>query len=174
MLAPSIQAKIAAATLAVLAGAAPARSTDDAQETTRRSNRCKRIHDVACPDDTRFSHDVPFELGRTDLGHGDHITIEQVRGTSSDLEIGGIYLVKGTYTLASRAEARLSFTVTASEPGEGCTKGNRRGRQTVRRGTGTFELATRMAYRGYPHVWFRVGDDSAGGVYFGKGDTLLE
>ncbi len=44
---------------------------------------------------------------------------------------------------------------------------------SVRRGSGTFELAMMMVHDGSPHVYF-VGVDhhSAGGVYFGKGASL--
>jgi len=132
---------------------------------------CTRVHDVSVPKGTQFPHAVGFAIGRSDLKPDDRIVIEEVRGTRPSFEVGGIYLVRGKYTLGSRADARLSLTVTTRTPGD-CTKGNGRGVLDVRRGSGSFELASVFAYEGYPHVWFRVGDQSAGGVYFGRGALL--
>ena len=80
------------------------------------------------------------------------------------------YVARGEYELASADEAVLGFTVRG-----GCTTGNGRGRLVIKRGKGTFELATRIAYAGEPHISiFRAGHghltnaDELGSVMLGK------
>jgi hypothetical protein len=137
-----------------------------------RANQCDVTLDVTFPKDTEFPADVRFSTGRNDLRPSDSIVIREVRGTGPTLGRGGIYQVRGEYTLASADRATLAFTVTAARPGEGCTNGNGRGHVEVRRGSGTFELASIIPYRGYPHVYFTVDGKAAGGVYFGSGEYL--
>ena len=115
---------------------------------------------------------VPFDIGDTNTRAGDRTTITDVHGTRGDFGIGGIYTVRGEYTLATADEATLAFNVTAIEQGEGCTYGNGRGSTHVLRGSGTFELANSIPYRGHPHVTFYIKGEGSGGVYFGKGDFL--
>lgn len=136
--------------------------------------RCKKYVDITFPETTRFPHEVSFGVGESDVRHhrGDKIVIREVRGTRATFEVGGIYLVRGEYTLRSVDKAVLVFSTTARLPGEGCTKGNPRGRVAITRGSGTFEVASPIPYLGYPHIWFRVRDESAGGVYFGSGAFL--
>lgn len=63
--------------------------------------------------------------------------------------------------------------MTGKGTGQACTTGGgRRGAVTVKRGAGTFELATRIAYPGHPHLRFRVGKITLGDVYFGMNDFL--
>ncbi len=118
---------------------------------------------------TQFSSPVAFDLGRTDLRSGDSITIREVLGTRPDFAVDGVYLVRGDYVLASADEASLGFSVTG-----GCTQGNTRGQQSVKKGSGKFELATKIVYVGQPHVTFYVSGQGSGGVYFGKGDFLYK
>ena len=136
--------------------------------------RCKKFVDITFPQSTTFPHNVSFAVSNSDVRHhrGDKIVIREVRGTRADFAVGSIYLVRGEYTLSSLDRALLVFSTTAKEPGEGCTKGNPRGRIEITRGSGAFELASPIPYLGYPHIWFRVGDESAGGVYFGSGAYL--
>ena len=125
--------------------------------------------DISFPSATTFPEVVPFDLGRTNLRSGDKITIREVRGTRKDFAVDGVYVVRGDYTLASADEAVLALGVTG-----GCTSHNDRGRVTLKKGSGTFELATKVAYVGQPHVSFYVNGEGAGGVYFGKGEYLLQ
>jgi hypothetical protein len=67
------------------------------------------------------------------------------RGTSPVLKVGGMYLVRGTYTLASAPDAALGFHRTATHRGGGCTSGNGRSSARISRGSGSFELAARVA-----------------------------
>jgi hypothetical protein len=124
------------------------------------------------PDATQMTNSVPFDLGQTNNLGADRITITDVQGTQGDFAIGGSYVVRGQYTLSSADAADLAFYVTAIDPADGCGNVNRRQRQHVTRGSGTFELANTIGIRGYPHVTFYVGGASTSGVYFGKGDFL--
>jgi len=135
--------------------------------------RCDKYLDATVPPDTKFTHTVPFEIGEDTVVVGDRIQITEVLGTRDRFEQGGMYLVRGEYTLSSADEASLGFSVTATRKGEGCTRGNgRRGSQRIKRGVGTFELAAPVLYDGHPHVYFRDQGQSAGGVYFGSGEFL--
>ena len=125
--------------------------------------------DISFPAATKFPEAVPFELGRTDVRNGDRITIREVRGTRKDFAVDGIYVVRGDYTLASADEAVLGLNVTG-----GCTSHTERGHVTIKKGSGAFELAIKLAYVGQPHVTFYVNGEGSGGVYFGKGDFLLK
>src|SRR5438552_3197547 len=65
-----------------------------------------------------FPHAVPYELGDAVFAPGDNIKIQQVRGTSETIAIGGTYCVEGTYSLGSRDEADLAFySTTLSDRG---------------------------------------------------------
>jgi hypothetical protein len=129
---------------------------------------CKPI-DISFPSSTTFPVAVPFEIGHTDLHGGDRITITEVRGTQPDFAIDGIYLVRGDYTLSSADEAVIGLNVTG-----GCTSGTERGHVGVKKGSGKFEVAVKIAYVGQPHVTFYVNGQGSGGVYFGKGDYLYK
>src|SRR5436190_1846177 len=50
---------------------------------------------------------VPFEIGATYLRSGDKITIEEVHGTADTISVGGLYEIKGTYTLVLLLQVRL-------------------------------------------------------------------
>ena len=125
--------------------------------------------DNTVPMTAQFPSVVAFDLGHTDLHTGDHITIREVHGTQPEFAKDGMYVVRGDYTLASADEAILGLNVQG-----GCTQGNTRGRVPVKKGSGTFELATKMAYVGQPHVGFYVNGEGSGGVFFGKGDFLYK
>jgi len=140
--------------------------------------RCDHVLDATVPDDTNVDQPVAFETGRTKMGTFDRIEITEVQGTTSHFAVGEDYLVRGEYTLESSDEAIITFTVTASRSGEGCTTNNPRGRIKIKRGAGKFELVGPILYAGFPHIWFdltgrNVGGSDTEGVYFGKGDFLL-
>lgn len=128
--------------------------------------------DATIPEGTSFPHHVDFEVGRTDVVSGDRIVITEILGSRATFEKGGVYLVRGEYTLSSADDAMLAFYVTATRREDACSTGNPRGHRNIRRGSGTFELAHPILTEGYPHVTFYVQGSSAGGVYFGKGAFL--
>lgn len=66
-----------------------------------------------------------------------------------------------------------STHVTATKPGDGCTREIHEAHVRVTRGSGTFKLTNKIVYEGQPHVTFYVGGQNAGGVYFGK-DAFLK
>src|SRR6266404_8194300 len=84
---------------------------------------------------------VQFEVGDTQFGAGDSITIQELRGNTNLIQAGGTYCVSGTYTLASQDEANLSFFTTTTNR----TSSPVDPAQTVRvkKGTGSFSLAKR-------------------------------
>jgi len=124
------------------------------------------------PDVAQMTTAVPFDLGQTSKEGGDRITITEVRGTRGDFALGGSYVVRGEYTLASADEADLAFNVTAIDRADACGYTSPRQHQRVTRGTGTFEVANTLTIRGYPHVTLYVRGEGTSGVYFGKGEFL--
>lgn len=139
----------------------------EAKQPATTSSGCQEWVDTSIGLGTEFPYVVEYERSADTIGAGDRIRVTEVRGTRPRFERGGIYLVKGEYTLSSADEARLLFSVTAEGPG-GCTKGNPRGAQNVARGSGTFELAAPFPYDGKPHVTFYVRGSNAGGVYLAQ------
>jgi len=138
---------------------------------------CKRILDATIPAGLKIAHSVDFEVGRNTLAARDRIEIKEVLGTTDRFAVGEVYLVRGEYTLGSADSAILTLSVTAASAEEGCTTNNPLGRTLVRRGKGTFEMATPILFPGYPHVWLdttgqNVADPKSGGVYFGSGEFL--
>ena len=99
-------------------------------------------------------------------------SIDRVLCTSPTLKPGEICIVRGTYTLASRDAADLSFYITATK-GSGISDVDRRQVLSVKRGSGTFELRHGLS-EGWPHLSFYAGGGSIGGVYFGQGESLLK
>jgi hypothetical protein len=121
-----------------------------------------------------FPYHVQVEIGAAGFLPGDSIAIEEVRGTSDIISTGQTYSVTGTYNLASRDEARLSFFVTATS-GSGYSRVEPSQTVRVTKGSGSFVLTKRMNEPGYPHLsFYPVGNGSDfGGVYFGQGDGVL-
>src|SRR5579859_5759740 len=68
------------------------------------SGRCAHVDDDSVPPATRFAYDIPFDTGHSSLRDGDRIVITEVHGTKPDFAEGGMYLVRGTYNLASADE----------------------------------------------------------------------
>ena len=62
-----------------------------------------------------FPFTVKFEQGATAFHDGDKIAIDEVRGTADTFVPGNIYLIKGTYTLASLDKAMLAAYTTAMD-----------------------------------------------------------
>jgi len=85
--------------------------------------------DTTFAETTRFDNAVSFDVGHSDVRSGDRIVIKDVHGTVPEFAKYGIYIVRGEYTLATVDEADITFTVTATRSGEGCTLGNPRSKQ---------------------------------------------
>jgi hypothetical protein len=117
-----------------------------------------------------FPYVLPYELGDREFAPGDKIMIEELRGTSQTITTGQTYCVTGSYTLASKDKADLSFFATTKNPNPTPIDS----KQTVRikKGSGSFRLIKRMDEDGYLHVSFYAGS-SFGGVYFGQGEWVL-
>lgn len=129
---------------------------------------------VAAPSEADFPHLIPVEswLAAGGFSRGDQIAIRLVRGNRPRLEPGGTYLVLGTYTLASHAEATLALSLTASGPaGRGAWSPTQR--RKIAQGSGEFALVAPMRSAGEFHVSFYVADRqdprrsfARGGIYF--------
>jgi len=121
----------------------------------------------------QFRHRVPFEIGRTEIADGNAITIEEVRGTRPAIEVGGMYIVTGTYKFAAD-DGRLYFWQTAKNwNNTGPNLDTQVAR--LRKGEGRFALLHDMRGAGYFHLVLRTDDGrEVADVYFGHGETLLK
>ena len=134
-----------------------------------------RLLDTALAADppSDFPYAVSYELGDSEFAPGDSITIQELRGTATDIQTGGSYCVTGTYTLKSQDAADLSFFATTTNK----TPTPIVPRQTMRisKGTGTFRLSKHVADQGYLHLTFysRATGQGFGGVYFGQDPWVL-
>ena len=107
---------------------------------------------------------------------GDKITIVKVRGTADTFTPGHIYLIEGTYVLASHDRATLYADTTARNEADGRSIPYKVQSTKVTRGTGAFTLFLPMRCSGWPHVSFypTAGGEGFGGTYFGTGDSVLK
>jgi beta-lactamase regulating signal transducer with metallopeptidase domain len=140
----------------------------------------------AAPNSNRSSgydlaHIVNFETGRTEFRDGDKITIDEVHGTSGTMTAGNIYIIKGSYRLASEKSASLAAFVTGSGSDPQIQQmqsipTQRTQTVTVDQGDGRFTLILYLWYDGDPHVSFYPADggNSFGGVYFGTGGSTFK
>lgn len=121
-----------------------------------------------------YPHSVSFVSNTPRWGQfqpGDRIVITSVRGDRERFEVGGHYLVEGTYTLASMDSATLSVSITvptATSPGARSPIPTGESMRVVR-GSGRFTLPATLRYPGRFHVSFNPlkGGQSRGTVYFG-------
>jgi len=121
-----------------------------------------------------YPHSVSFVSNTPHWGQfqpGDRIVITSVRGDREGFEVGGRYLVEGTYVLASMDSATLSVSITvptAASPGARSPIPTGESMMVVR-GSGHFALPATMRYPGRFHVSFNPlkGGQSRGTVYFG-------
>ncbi|HLA84150.1 MAG TPA: protein kinase [Thermoguttaceae bacterium] len=125
-------------------------------------------------DAKRFPYVLDFKLGKTGFLKGDRIEITEIRGTRPRFKLGGKYLVRGRYTLASRDRATLGVNVTMTSPPQ--MPGPEIGQESyvaevVDKGSGDFVLEKTLHYEaGMLHVSFYPdgGGSSFGEVYFGQ------
>lgn len=124
------------------------------------------------PVETDYPHLIRLRTrAHGDVPRGDEIKILEVRSDRKRIEVGGTYMVKGTYKLTSVPSARLALSMTASGP-VGPTYWGRWQTYKIEQGSGTFTLVAKMMYDGEYHVSFyyptRDGSGSTGrvGVYF--------
>lgn len=125
---------------------------------------------------SEFPYAVKFEQGATRFKDGDKITILEIRGTADTFTPGNIYLIKGTYTLASHDRAMLAAYTTAMDAENATGASFKVQTSIVDRGNGSFTLFLPMSCRGWPHVSFYPADGGGdfGGNYFGTGDSVLK
>ncbi len=139
---------------------------------------CASAHQArSAPLGAQFSHRVAFEIGHAEVADGNAITIEEVWGTRPTIEVGGSYIVKGTYKLTAADEGQLVFWETAKgwhNSGPNIDTQVMR----VRQGAGRFLLLHAMPGPGYFHLVLHAGEGrerkTVADVYFGHGETLLK
>jgi hypothetical protein len=116
----------------------------------------------------RFPHLIQYELGACGFLPGDQIIISQVRGDREHIGPGGSYLVEGSYTLASRANADLALFCTSRGP-SGPTPIQDGQLIHIAKGSGKFRLYTTNLVDGWLHLsLYPPNSSSRGGVYFGE------
>ena len=105
-----------------------------------------------------------FAVSRTEFHDGDSLVLDEVRGTHDAFVQGGVYRVRGRYTLASAERAHLALTTT-----NGRSDGEKE--MDVERGSGTFDFTFGMVELGYPHLWMAPpeGGSAFCHLWFGTG-----
>jgi hypothetical protein len=64
----------------------------------------------------RFKFKVPVEIGETKNSPGYRIEILEVLGTQPQIQIGGVYIVRGRYVMATPRQANIYFYESANGP----------------------------------------------------------
>jgi len=135
------------------------------------SHRLVEVRLATCENPSQ-SASVPFEFGASEMAAGDSITIDSIESRNKGFTVGGRYLVRGRYTLASHASAALVVSVTRNDRSG---KDTAPARLEISKGVGSFELPLEIGSPGHPHV--TLYDPKSGlpfsGVYFGAGGWLL-
>lgn len=118
--------------------------------------------------------DVSFALGPKWFQERDHVIIEQVQATSTNLTVGDTVVVRGRYELKSYEEARLCLYLTARE---GAGEPDFPTQSTIiNKGSGEFQLSEVVRHTGHLHVsLYRVSDGKDFAcVYFGTPKQMAE
>jgi hypothetical protein len=118
-------------------------------------------------DETEFPYLIQADQGATDFAPGDNIVITSFRGDRPHIEVGGHYMLEGTYTLGSADKADLAFYSTSRGP-SGSTPVADAQHVNITAGSGNFRLKKTMTDDGWLHVSFYVDKHSHGGIYFGE------
>ncbi len=114
---------------------------------------------------------VAFVTGPSYFQPGDKIVINEVRSKLGTLSEGDTVTVKGTYTLASRSNANLSFYITQSSGDP--TDLHPGAHLSVAAESGPFELTRAVTCKGYLHIGF-YDTQGFGTVYFGTYAQMQE
>jgi len=120
---------------------------------------------------------VDFVIGPHAFANGDEIVIEEVRSELGTLAKGDIVTVKGTYTLASRSNAKLAFYVTqgSKDPPDDSPAADHPV-MPIQAGSSSFELKHRIKCNGHLHISFYPVpfSGSFGAIYFGTESQMKE
>jgi hypothetical protein len=122
----------------------------------------------------QFKYKVPVELGRDQTNDGGKIEIREVWGTRPQIEIGGQYLVRGTYVFPPGKHGMLHLYASANGPW-GKTASLDLQSTAVEKREGEFALIHGMAGPGYFHLILVDADrysNCFADVYFGTGDNV--
>ena len=116
---------------------------------------------------------IAVAVGPTEFPEGDAVAIVEVLSDSPGLEVGSRVIVRGRYTLATQARAKIGLSQTRTEsrvpvrvlPGSN---------MQISRGSGEFELVYEITQVGCMRVAFNhvAPGASFGTVYFGTPEQL--
>jgi beta-lactamase regulating signal transducer with metallopeptidase domain len=123
--------------------------------------------------DSDLTHNVKFQLGKTEFSNGDEIVITEVRGNSDQFHVDGTYQVKGTYRLASADKATLVLELSSKDRANAYGSWGKQQLVEITRGSGTFTLTDRFPIEGFPHIKMYAGKSGSADLYFGAGQWLL-
>jgi len=118
-------------------------------------------------DEAEFPYLIQADLGATEFAPGDNIVLTSFRGDRQHIEVGGHYLLDGSYTLGSADSADLAWYSTSRGP-SGSTPVASEQHTKITAGSGNFRLKKTMTDDGWLHVSFYVDKQSHGGIYFGE------
>jgi hypothetical protein len=125
------------------------------------------VHAGGATAESGFPYIIQLESGASEFTSGDEIVISSVRGNREHLELGGRYLLDGSYTLASSESADLAWFSTSRGP-SGSTPISEQQHVLISKGSGSFHLEKTLLDDGWLHVSFYVNGHSHGGIYFGE------
>jgi hypothetical protein len=119
--------------------------------------------------------EIEYKIGPQLFREGDRIQIEAVEASSSEFKVGETVTVKGSYTLRSEKEGKISIFVTQNS-GEGPSRISPEQQFHAKEGKGNFEVSIQIQHEGYLHISFypAEGGRGFGGVYFGEAKQMKE
>jgi RNA polymerase sigma factor (sigma-70 family) len=126
---------------------------------------------------SRFKYRIAVEIGENENREGGRIVIQDVWGTRPRIEVGGLYIVHGTYALPTGERGKLYFYETANG-GWGNSGSATMDLQTValEQEKGEFTVMHAMGGPGYFHLYLASPDRYSryfANVYFGTGASVL-
>jgi RNA polymerase sigma factor (sigma-70 family) len=123
----------------------------------------------------RFRYRVPVEMGYTEFSQGGRLEILEVWGTRPKIEIGGQYLVRGTYAMPFHDDGTVCLYLTTLNWTDSTSEHDLQ-RAPVKKGKGEFTLLHTMNGPGSFHLclvaWDRDRSVTIANVYFGTGDNV--
>jgi RNA polymerase sigma factor (sigma-70 family) len=126
---------------------------------------------------SRFKYRIAVEIGESETREGGRLVIQEVWGTRPRIEVGGLYVVHGTYTLPGGQRGKLYFYETA-DGAWGNSGIATMDLQTVdlEQEKGEFTVMHVMGGPGYFHLYLASPESYSryfANVYFGTGPSVL-
>jgi hypothetical protein len=114
---------------------------------------------------------IPFTTSQAQFANGDSITVQEVLATSPNLILGDTFIVRGTYTLQSHADAVMGISLSTTEPVGVPNQAS--ARKQITAGTGTFEMEYTIQFAGSVYIAFTPlpSGNSFGRIYLAGAST---